>query len=193
MKNRMQMFRVISLSLLLVCLVAGGLSIASAGQDEPRRPRSPLGFLKHALEEASAPALTTQQEEQLTALITSFHESRKAQGPNEAVRSAHEAYDAAVLSGNESAAQAQAAAFASAMATSNAERLKAEATFKIAALGILTPAQKSAIGNDLLPRVLNSLAGGPAGIGGPVRGPGRMGPPPDGAAPPPGMRRRPGN
>lgn len=199
MKNRFLLFngitRIATLSLLVTGLTVGSMHIAQAQQDSPRRPGrppNPLGFLKHALEESSAPALTTQQEEQLTQLVTSFRESRAAQTPNEAGRTVHEAYDAAILAGDEAAAQTQAITLANAIAAQNVARLKAEASFKIVALGVLSSEQKTALGTNFLPRVLNTLAGGPGGPGGPAKGPGRMGPA-NGSAPNPAIRRRPGN
>ena len=188
MKSRFFKFKVLPLGLVLAAMAVTGMQIVNARQDRPLPP-NPLTFLRHALEEASAPALTTQQEEQLTALITAFHEARRSQIPNESVRVAHESYDAAILAGNEGTAQAQAAAFANVLAAQTAARLKEETTFKINALEILSSAQKAAIGEELLPKILNRLAGGPLGPVGPGRGlrPGG----PDGLSIPPGMRRRP--
>ena len=188
MKSRLYRFRVLTLGLLLAAMAVTGMQIVNARQERPGQP-NPLTFLKRALEEAGAPALTTQQEEQLTSLITAYRETRRAQIPNEAVRAAHEAYDAAILAGNEAAAQTQAANFASVLAAQNAARLKDETTFKIDALAILTSAQKTALGAELMPRILNMLAGGPGGPGGPGRGPRPGGP--DGSSLNPGIKRRP--
>lgn len=191
------------LSLMLVSLLAGGLYIANAGQGTgqgpgqgagqgiARRmagPPNPVTFVKRALEGANAPALTTQQEEQLTQLITNFRETRQAQTPDDSVKAAHDAYDAAILAGDEATAQAQAAVLASALAAQNASRLKAEASFKIAALAVLSSEQKTALSNDGLTRLISALAGGPGrGFGG------RLGPADDSMPPPAMMRRRPGN
>ena len=190
MINRFLNFKSLSLALLLATLAVSGWQNVIARQDRPSPP-GPLVFLKRALEQASAPALTTQQEEQLTQLITTFREFRQSQTPDATVKAAHDAYEAAILAGNVSAAQAQATTLANALAAQNATRLKAEASFKIDVLEILTSAQKSAIGTEELPMVLNGLAGGPGGPGRPGRGP-RFGGPDDSSAPP-AIRRRPGN
>jgi hypothetical protein len=191
MKTRFPKFSVLSLCLLLATLAVTGMQIVNARQDRPFPP-NPLTFLKRALEEASAPALTTQQEERLTTLITAFVESRQPPTPDATVKAAHDAYDAAILAGDAAAAQAQATTLANALAVHNAARLKAEASFKIDALEILTSAQKTALGAEELPRVLNILGGGPRGPGGPGR-PGRGLQPggPDGPPTNPAIKRRP--
>jgi hypothetical protein len=180
-----------------LCLAAGMLMA------QPQRPqgppeRDPLGMLKHALTDASAPALSTQQEQQLTQLIAAFRDNRP-DGPNETLEAAHHLYDNAIAAGNLAAANAQAAIIAQQIGADASAHLQAEAKFKIDALNVLksNANQISALtqqfGTAGLSHLLNSLLGpgkpgGPAGHGGPG-GPGRPdGPPPNGAGRAPGDR-----
>src|SRR4029079_2770190 len=97
--------RILTVLLMLTCASVSGVLMATAQQ---RSKPDPLGFLKRAITEANAPALTTDQETQLTALITSFRNA-EPKGPDEALQAAHKAFNAAVLAGDLAAAQAQVA------------------------------------------------------------------------------------
>ena len=150
----------------------------------PPQPPDVLAGLKHALEEAGAPALSSAQETQLEDLIKAFRQAQSQSGPSDAVQAAHHAYDAAILAGNLSAAQAQATIIANALASATGARLQAQAKFEIDALNVLktNPNQINAllqrVGSAGLGGILKGLAGGgpggPGGRGGPG-GPGGPG------------------
>jgi hypothetical protein len=127
--------------------------------------------LKHALEEAGAPALSSAQEAQLTDLIKAYRQAQSQDQPPDAVQAAHRAYDAAILSGNLSAAQSQAAIIANAQATATNAHLQAQAKFEIDALNVLKAnanqvnALLQRFGTAGLTGILRGLAGGPGGGG----------------------------
>src|SRR5262245_9327381 len=124
----------ISIALLtLTCVAASGVLMATAQQ---RSKPEPLGFLKRAITEANAPALSADQETQLTTLLTDFR-SAEPKGPDETLQAAHKALNAAVLAGDLAAAQAQAAIIASKSSELNSARLQALAKFQIDFLNVL--------------------------------------------------------
>lgn len=169
MKLRLQLT---SSALLIGCLLTAATSVV-AQPDQPRGPREPLGALKHAMTEAGAPDLTSDQEAQLRVLISGFRREQ----PSEGDRQAHTAYNAAILAGDLAAAQAQAAI----IAQLSSSRLQPLAKFEIDVLSVLTSggqldALKAKFG-DRLVQLVGSLAGGPRqgsrGPGGrPGEGPG---------------------
>lgn len=150
-----------------LCLGVGAL-MAQPQRPQGPPPRDPLTGLKHALTEAGAPALSTQQEQHLMQLIETARENRP-KGPNESMDTARRAYDNAVIAGNLAAANAQAAIIAQQISTDATAHLQAEAKFKIDALNVLksNPNQITALaqrfGTAGLSHLLNSLAGGPGG------------------------------
>jgi len=171
------------LSVLLLCLVAANFLTARAQQPPPRPEPDPLMPLKHALEDAGAPALTSQQEDQLKTLVKNLRDARRSQAPDDALRTAHRAYDQAILAGNAAAAQAQATTIANQIAAHTSAHLQAEATFKINVLNILKTNDNQVgllqqrFGTAGLSHLLGALAGGeggpgPGGPGGPEGGPG---------------------
>ena len=89
-------------------VLAGILMMAMMGSALAQRSSDPLRGLKRALEQAGALALTTTQEEQLKTLIQTYRDSQTHE-PSEALQAALDAYDAAILAGNQAAANAQAA------------------------------------------------------------------------------------
>src|SRR5215475_1317540 len=95
--------RLMTVMVMLICATVSGVIMVAAQQ---RPQRDPLGFLKRAITEANAPALSADQETQLTTLITNLHASRP-KGPDETLKAAHTAYNAAILAGDLAAAQAQ--------------------------------------------------------------------------------------
>jgi Spy/CpxP family protein refolding chaperone len=167
----------IKISLVLVTVLMVAVAVAAQRPGE----RGPLGMLKFALTEAGATALTTEQETKLTALITAFREGQP-KGPDETLKAAHEAYAAAILAGDLSAAETQAAALAAQTTTHATSRLQAEAKFKIDVLAVLREggqldALKQKFGDARVVGMLSALAGpGRFGPGGPGRGPGHAGP-----------------
>jgi hypothetical protein len=133
-----------------------------------------LARLNRALTDAGAPALTTTQEQQLNALITTVRSSRQGRGPSPEVQAARTAYDNALLAGDTNTAVAQAAIIASAMTADMRARLEADANFVVQALNVLKSngdqfgALQRSVGNAGVVRLISSLAGGPGGfMGGP--------------------------
>jgi hypothetical protein len=128
-----------------------------------------LARLNRALTDAGAPALTTTQEQQLNALITTARSSRQGRGPSAEVQAARTAYDNALLAGDTNTAVAQAAIIASATTSDLRARLEADANFVVQALNVLKSngdqigALQRSIGNAGLLRLVSSLAGGPGG------------------------------
>ncbi len=170
-------FKLASVAALLLGLMAGaaGISLAQRGPE-----RDALGFLKRALNEAGASALTSEQETQLNALITSIRGS-KPDGPDETLEAARKAYSAALLAGDLAAAQAQATIIANRTAELSSARLQASTKFQIEALAALKSggqldALRQKLGDERVLGLIASLAGGP-GFGGPgFGGPGFGGP-----------------
>jgi hypothetical protein len=165
--------RLASIGLLLICLFSAITITSFADQGT----RDPLSGLKRALSQASAAALTTQQETDLTALITAY-KAALPDGSDDALEAAREAFDAAILAGDATAAQAQAAIIASRSSALLTARLTAEITFEIGVLASLkSGGQFDALitkyGNDRVLNIVRSLAGGGGFDGGRPGGPGR--------------------
>lgn len=161
-----QQIRWTIVSVLLLCAIVVGFHNLAAQQLPPQRDS--LDFLKHALGEAGAPPLTSQQEDQLRSLISDFQSAHPAPGPDPTFLAAHRAYEDAILNGDSSKAQAQADAIADAMSNKMRTRLEAEASFMIRALNVLkTNDQIAALvkqqGNAGVFRLLNSLIRGAEG------------------------------
>ena len=164
--------KVVIEALLLLILIAVVTTYASVSQD---RQRDPLGRLKHAISEAGAPALTSDQETQLTNLINSLKQTRP-QEPDDALKAAHEAYRAAILACDLAAAQAQATIIANRSTAITSARLQANAKFEIDVLAVLKGGGqldplKQKLGDERLLGLIGSLAGGPFGAGRPGFGP----------------------
>ncbi len=171
--------------ILALGLITGASSLAMAQRGGQR---DALGFLKRALSEAGAPALTSEQETQLNTLINDFRSSLPT-GPDEALKAARDAYSAALLAGDLTAAQAQATIIASRTSELSSARLQAATKFQIEALAALKnggqlDALRQKLGDERVVGLISSLAGGPP-FGGPPRG----GP---GGGPGFGSGRRPG-
>jgi hypothetical protein len=136
-----------------------------------RTTSEPLRGLKRALEQAGALALTTTQEEQLKTLIQTYRDSQTHE-PSEALQAALDAYDAAILAGDQAAANAQAVIIANLRATALNAHLQAEATFKLAVIALLKTngdqagALRTKFGDDGFLRILDGLAGGHGGRSG---------------------------
>jgi hypothetical protein len=150
------------MSVLLLCLAAGSFLLVSA-QQLPEQ-RDPLVPLKRALNEAGAPPLTSQQEDQLKHLVLAFQMARRPEGPNTTVPAARRAYDEAIVAGDTAAAQAQAAIIADQRSANVKTNLQAEANFKIQVLKILSEDQVTALlhraGTAGVSRILSALTGG---------------------------------
>lgn len=157
---------------LLLCAMAVAAITTQAQQGPQRRERDPLGFLKRAITDASAPALTPDQEAQLKSLIINFHDAQPDE-PDQVLQAAHDAYNDAILAGELAVAQAQATIIANRSAELSKIRLQALAKFQIDVQAVLKAGGqwellKTKFG-DRLVGIVGSLAGGP-GFGG--RGPG---------------------
>lgn len=153
------------------------MAVAGSGWAQKTAP-DPLRGLKRALEQAGATALITTQEEQLKTLIQTYRDNQSHE-PSEEVQAAREAYDAAILAGNQVAANTQAVVLANLHATAMAARLQAAAKFKLDAIAILQTngdqagALRTKFGDEGFLRILGGLTGGGrggAGFGGPGQG-----------------------
>lgn len=168
--------KLVGTTLLFLCAIVGiaGMALAQPGPQRGQE-RNPLEFLKRAITEASAPALTSEQETQLTTLITNYRNAQPTE-PDEQLKAAHAAYASAILAGDLAAAQAQAAIIANRTAEHSNTRLQAGAKFQIDVLAVLKSGGqldplKQKFG-DRLVGLLGSLAGGPPFGGRPGGGPG---------------------
>ena len=155
---------------LLFCAIAGLSAMALAQQG---RTRDPLAFLKRAITEANAPALTADEETQLTTLITNFRQAQP-RGPNQELQDARKAYNNAVLAGDLDTAQTQAGIISGLMAAQSRSSLTARAKFDTDALATLKnggqlDALTQKLGNQRVLMLIGSLAGHPFG-GGRVEG-----------------------
>lgn len=166
-----------SLTVLLLCAMVGSAALALAQRGAQR---DALGFLKRALTEANAPALTADQETHLNTLITNFR-SAQPTSPDTALEAARTAYENAILAGDLGTATAQATIIANRAAALSATRLQAEAKFDLDVLTILRNGGQLApltqkVGSDHILGLIGSLVGGgPFGGGrgfGPGGGPG---------------------
>ncbi|MEP7270489.1 MAG: hypothetical protein ABI882_03245 [Acidobacteriota bacterium] len=157
-------------------VIAGAIQMGAAQGPGPgpRPDFDPLRGLKHALEDASAPALSSEQESSLTALVKAFHDSMPKPGPDDPIRAAHKALDQAILAGDAAAAQAQATTIATAEAAAHGTRLRAEVAFQVQVLNILktNAAQYTALVQRFGAAGLPGLLRSPLGPGGPGGGPG---------------------
>jgi hypothetical protein len=133
-------------------------------------PVSPLTRLARVLEQAGAPALGTDEQTQLTTLITNFRSANAPQPPSDAVKTAHQNFDNAILSGDSTGAASQVAILVNNQSTEATARMQAQANFAIEVIKILRangqvdPLLKQ-IGEAGVVRLAMSLAGGP-GVGG---------------------------
>ncbi|MBP6820141.1 MAG: hypothetical protein KA368_01285 [Acidobacteria bacterium] len=173
-KSKMSL-KVIFMATMMLCL-----SVAALAQQRPQF--DPLMRLKHTLQSANAPALSTAQEDQLKALIQQAHDAHPG-APDPALQAAHEALEAAIFAGNQAAADAQVAIIANLSSAMMSNGLKGHATFTIQALAVIksNQAQLDAlvqkIGSAGVVELMGSLVGGPGrpgGLGGPG-GPGGPG------------------
>lgn len=163
--------RLASMAALLVCFATLSASSALA---QTSSTRDALAGLKRAISQASAPSLTTQQETDLNALITAYKDALP-DGEDTTLATARDAYDAAILAGDATAATTAATQIANRTATLTSARLVAQAKFAIAVLANLkTGGQLTVLiekyGNDRVLGLVNSLAGGGGGFGGPGGG-----------------------
>src|SRR5947209_326870 len=116
------------------------------GQDRPAPP-DPTSRLNHALTDAGAPALSSDQQAQIQALFETLHQAMEANKPDQSTQSLHQAYESAIQAGDLAAAQADAATIASQMAATQAANMKAEAAFAVGLVNVLksNPSQIQAL------------------------------------------------
>lgn len=158
--------RKILASVVILLLGPTAAAMVSPGHDVGQRDA--LSSLRRALAQAGATALTADQETQLNTLITNY---RNAIPDNDdALEAARDAFDAAVLAGDQTAAQAQATTIANLTAAQTGARLAAEAQFEIAVLALLrTGGQLDPLvtryGNDRILSLVETLIGRSPGRG----------------------------
>jgi hypothetical protein len=148
--------------ILLLCMIACGATTAFGTNGQQR---DSLRSLRRAISEANATALTTEQEAQINTLITNY----KAALPDDSddtLDAAREAFDAAILAGDLTAAQAQTAIIANRTAALAAARLQAEAGFEIGVLASLKSGGQfdpliAKFGNERVLGLVSSLIGRP--------------------------------
>ncbi len=160
---------------LLLCLFSAIAVTSFADQGT----RDSLSVLKRAITQANAPTLTTQQETDLTALITAY-KAALPDGSDDALEAARDAFDAAILAGNATAAQAQAVIIANRSNVLLNNKLKAEITFELGVLALLKSGGQldpltTKYGSDRVLEIVRSLAGGRFGDGYPGGFPGGPG------------------
>jgi len=129
---------------LLFLLVAITASVSAQPPDRPMRgagPMNAVSFLKQALEEAGATALSSDQETQIQALIDSIRQTLMSQEPDAGLQAALSAYQEAVLSGNLTGAKSAAATLAAKETQNSQARLEEQANWIIQLMALLTPDQ----------------------------------------------------
>lgn len=153
------------MALLLGVMASSAILAFSAGPGGQRG--GGLSSLRRAIAQANAPALTTEQETQIAALVTAYRNALP-DDDDEALEAARDAFDAAVLAGNAAGAQAQTQIIANLNAANTTARLNAEAAFEIAVLALLrTSGQLTPLvtqfGNDRVLSLIDGLIGGSSG------------------------------
>src|SRR5215216_75283 len=118
---------------LLLCAAFGSASMSMAG---PAKERDPLAGLNRAISRAGATALSTEQQTQLNTLIANYQAALPDED-DDTLEAAREAYDAAILAGDLTAATAQAAIIANRTAALTSAKLQARAQFLIGVLAVL--------------------------------------------------------
>ena len=128
----------------LVLVIVLFLFTGALWAQERQSRRSPLRGLKGALRAAGAPELTSEQEEQLRALLAESRQSREP-GGREGMGDARQAYMEAILNSYSAAAQLQADIIADQVAAATVSRLDKETSLKIQFLNLLTQDQVDAV------------------------------------------------
>jgi hypothetical protein len=176
MNNRINRFRVGYLMAIALCMVAmlAGTALAQGrmgrmGRGGQMQPQDLLMPLKNALENAGAVALSSDQETKIGTLITNFHAANPPVTANADAQAARLKYDDAILAGQTAVASAQIPILVANQTSQASARMLANAAFAIAVVQSLTPDQVSALakrmGSGGFVRLVESLAGGPGGMG----------------------------
>jgi len=142
------------------------------GADRP----TAMAFLKHALEEAGATALSADQETQIQGLVDTMRESSASRQPDESLITALSAYRNAVVAGDMTGVKSAAATLALKEADNSRLRLEDQATWIIQILALLAPDQLNKLIARFEPdgtfQILQRLTLGGRGFpGAPGRGP----------------------
>ena len=173
MKNNINGFRARYLMAIAFCMVAmlAGTALAQGrmGRMGGGQPWDLLMPLKNALQNAGAAALSSDQETKIKTLITNFRAANPPAAPSADVQAARLAYDNAILAGQATAAAAQIPTLVANQTSQASGRMMADATFAIAAVQALGSDQVTALVNRMgsggVVRLIESLAGGPGGMG----------------------------
>jgi hypothetical protein len=129
MNNKFNQLKAMAISMLV--LVTASTCVNAQG-----RPSDPLASLKRSITLAGAPALSTTQETALNSLITEFKNAQPDEA-DEVLETAREAYDAAIIAGDLSAAQVQITIITTRTAQIQDGRMQEQAKFGIAVLAVL--------------------------------------------------------
>lgn len=127
-----------SVSLLILTIVVllmvsvGSLAQGALGS----KGKDPLSSLKRSITLAGGPALTTSQITAITAKITSYNSS-KTRTLDPTLSAAYDAFDTAILAGDQATIQAQVAVITARQAELGAVKLQAVADFEVAVVEIL--------------------------------------------------------
>jgi hypothetical protein len=104
---------------------------------------NPVSFLKQALEEAGATALSSDQETQVQTLIDSIRQALTSQEPDAKLQAALSAYQESVMSGDLAGAKTAAATLAARETQNSQTRLEDQANWIMQLMALLTPDQVS--------------------------------------------------
>ncbi len=143
----------------LFCLVSAMPLWAQAGQ---RVPRNPLAMLERALANAGANPLTSDQQQQLQTMITTFRNAHQ-KAPDATLQSDRSQLETAIMAKDSAGAKAAADKLAADMTGKTSANLQDLANFDIQALGVLQSDQVTALQNKVgtagVVRLLESLTG----------------------------------
>jgi hypothetical protein len=187
----MQQMRKIGRLLLVLALIAGTAAVLA---QTTLPTRDDLAGLKNALQNAGAPALTSEQENTINTLIGNFRSAHKP-SQNSALQTARTAYENAILAADSATAVSQAQVIGNVQAAEIVKRESDAAIFAINAVQILKTqsgqldALITKMDSSGTARLLLSLVAGPSGPGrGGPGGPGGQRGPGAGGRGPAGMR-----
>jgi hypothetical protein len=173
--------RLLSRFLILALGLMTGATLCLAQQGMP--PREGLALFNNALQAAGAPALTSEQEASIKALIAEFRESHQKPAQDTAIQGVRTAFENAVLNGDLATATDKAEALGEAQAKEMVRREIDTAAFAISVIDVLKTGsgQVSAMVAQMdagrFVRLVLNLAGGSGGFGPRGGGPGLRGGP----------------
>jgi hypothetical protein len=173
MNKRINRLRVGYLMVIALCMVAmlAGTALAQGrmGRMGQGQPQDLLMPLKNALENAGAVALSSDQETRISTLIANFRAANPPTTPSADFQAARLKYDDAILASQTAVASAQIPILVATQTSQAGTRLLADTAFAIAVVQALTADQVGALakrmGSGGVVRLIESLAGGPGGMG----------------------------